>query len=122
MLATMLATAGAAASPAGVLGNPIVPLIMMVGIFYFLMIRPQQQASKKHKEMLSAVRRGDKVVTSGGLVGKIVKVPEGGDEVIVEVAEGVQVTVVRATLSDVRSKTRPAEKQTEKKSDKKDAK
>lgn len=92
--------------------NPLFQLLPFVAIFvvfYFLMIRPQQQARKKHMEMIMAVRRGDTVVTAGGVVGKVTKVLEGTDEIMVELAEGVQVKVVKSTLSDVRSKTEPAE-------------
>ena len=79
------------------------PLVLLFGIFYFLLIRPQQQRLKKHQEMVNAVRRGDTVVTAGGLVGKVTKVKEDG-EVLVEIADNVQVRVVKATLTDVRSK------------------
>ncbi|MEO1311575.1 MAG: preprotein translocase subunit YajC [Pseudomonadota bacterium] len=88
-----------------------------VAIFYFLIIRPQQQQVKKHREMVSAVRRGDTVVTSGGIVGKVTKVLDD-NEVQVEIAEGVSVKVVKATLSDVRSRTQPANEND--KSEKKD--
>ena len=79
------------------------PLVLLFGIFYFLLIRPQQQRMKKHQEMVNAVRRGDTVVTAGGLVGKVTKVKEDG-ELLVEIADNVQVRVVKATLTDVRSK------------------
>lgn len=112
MFAIMLASAGTPPAP-----NPLIelmlPLVLMFGIFYFLVFRPQSQARKKHQEMIMAVRRGDTVVTSGGLVGKVVKASDG-DEVQVEIAEGVQVNVVKATLSDVRSKTEPADKKDKK--------
>lgn len=81
----------------------IMPIILLFGIFYFLLIRPQQQRMKKHQEMVNAVRRGDTVVTAGGLVGKVTKVKDDG-EVMVEIADDVQVRVVKATLTDVRSK------------------
>jgi preprotein translocase subunit YajC len=81
----------------------LVPLVIMAVIFYFLLIRPQQQRLKQHKAMIEAVKRGDTVVTSGGLVGKVTKVKDDG-EVMVEIAENVQVRVLKATLSDVRAK------------------
>lgn len=99
--------AGAAAS------NPLIqiaPLIFIFVIFYFLLIRPQQQARKKHAEMVSNVRRGDVVVTAGGIIGKVTKVLEG-DEIMVELADNVTVKVLKATLSDVRSKSQPANDQ-----------
>ena len=79
----------------------------MFVIFYFLLIRPQMNARKKHAEMVAGVRRGDVVVTAGGLVGKVTKVLEG-DEVMIELAEKVVVKVVKSTLSDVRTKPQPA--------------
>ena len=80
----------------------MLPLVLLFGIFYFLLIRPQQQRLKKHQEMVNAVRRGDTVVTAGGLVGKVAKVKDDG-EVLVEIADNVQVRVVKSTLSDVRA-------------------
>jgi preprotein translocase subunit YajC len=81
----------------------IMPLILLFGIFYFLLIRPQQQRMKRHQQMVEAVRRGDTVVTAGGIVGKVTKAKDDG-EVLVEIADGVQVRVLKATLSDVRAK------------------
>lgn len=107
--AVMFQAADPASGP-GLLAN-ILPFLLIIVVFYFLLIRPQQQQRKKHQEMVNAVRRGDTVVTSGGMIGKVTKVIEGTDEVMVELAEGVQVRVIKATLSDVRSKTEPAEKQ-----------
>ncbi len=89
--------------------NPLmqfVPLVLMFVIFYFLLIRPQMNARKKHQEMVSNVRRGDVVVTAGGIVGKVTKVLEG-EEVMVELADNVTVKVVKSTLSDVRTKPQP---------------
>ncbi|MEL6378972.1 MAG: preprotein translocase subunit YajC [Pseudomonadota bacterium] len=83
------------------------PIIFIFVIFYFLLIRPQAQARKKHLEMVAKVRRGDVVVTAGGIVGKVTKVLEG-DEVMVELADNVAVKVVKGTLSDVRTKPQPA--------------
>lgn len=91
----------------------IVPLIAVFAIMYFLLIRPQQQRAKQHKAMVDNVRRGDTVVTAGGLVGKVTKVRDDG-EVMVELADNVQVRVLKATLSDVRSKTEPAPAKTDK--------
>ena len=88
----------------------LAPLVLVFVIFYFLLIRPQQQARKKHQEMVSNVRRGDVVVTAGGIVGKVTKVLEG-DEVMVELAENVTVKVLKQTLTDVKSKSQPANDQ-----------
>lgn len=84
-----------------------IPLILIFGIMYFLLIRPQQKKLKEHKAMVEALRRGDQVVTSGGIIGKVTKVQEDG-VVEVEIAEGVKVKVMRATISQVLSKTEPA--------------
>lgn len=95
----------------------IFPLILIVVLFYFLLIRPQQQRMKAHKDMVANVRRGDVVVTAGGLVGKVKTVHDAEDELSVEIAKGVEVRVVRSTLSDVRSKTEPAPKESKAKED-----
>jgi len=84
-----------------------VPLILIFAIMYFLLIRPQQKKVKEHQAMVGAVRRGDQVVTQGGLIGKVTKVKED-NELVVDVADGVKVRVVQSTLADVRSKTEPA--------------
>ncbi len=84
-----------------------IPLILIFGIMYFLLIRPQQKKLKDHQAMVAALRRGDQVVTAGGLIGKVSKVKEDG-EVEVELAEGVKVRVVRSTIAQVLNKTEPA--------------
>ncbi len=83
------------------------PLILIFAIMYFLLIRPQQKKMKEHKAMVEALRRGDQVITQGGIIGKVVKVKEDG-ELEVEIAEGVKVRIVRATIATVLSKTEPA--------------
>ena len=86
----------------------IAPLFFIMAIMYFLLIRPQQQQAKKLREKIDAVRRGDTVVTSGGILGKVVKAPAGDDpEVVVEIADNVQIKVLKATLADVRAKGEP---------------
>ena len=84
-----------------------VPLILIFAIMYFLLIRPQQKKAQEHQAMVAGLRRGDQVVTQGGIIGKVVKVKEDG-EVEVEIAEGVKVRVVQATIATVVSKTEPA--------------
>ena len=84
-----------------------IPLILIFAIMYFLLIRPQQKRVKEHQRMVEALRRGDQIVTQGGVVGKVVKVKEDG-ELEVEIAEGVKVRVVRSTVAQVLSKTEPA--------------
>lgn len=86
-----------------------IPLILIFAIMYFLLIRPQQKKVKQHQAMVSALRRGDQVVTQGGLIGKVVKVKED-NELEVELAEGVKVRVVQSTIAQVLNKTEPANK------------
>src|SRR5258705_6213008 len=83
--------------------SPLVPLVLLFGIFYFLLIRPQQQRIKTHQQMVEAVKRGDTVVTAGGLIGRVAKVKDDG-ELMVEIADNVQVRVLKSTLTEVRSK------------------
>ncbi len=84
-----------------------VPLILIFAIMYFLLIRPQQRKLKDHKKMVESLRRGDMIVTQGGLIGKVTKVKED-NEVEVELSEGVKVRVVQSTVAQVLSKTEPA--------------
>ena len=101
------AYAQAAGAPAmGDFFSMIVPLAMIMVVFYFLLIRPQQRKVKEHQEMLGKVARGDTIVTSGGLVGKVRKVIDER-ELEVEIAENVKVRVVRSGIADVRSKGEP---------------
>src|SRR5690349_1779853 len=81
----------------------ILPFVLIFVIMYFLIIRPQRTQMKKRSEMLAAMRRGDTVVTGGGLIGKITKVVDGSDEVEVDLG-GVKVTALRSTITDVRVK------------------
>jgi preprotein translocase subunit YajC len=83
------------------------PLILIFAIMYFLLIRPQQQKVKQHKAMVEAVKRGDRIVTQGGLIGKVSKVKDDY-EVEVELAEGIKVRVVKATIATVTDRTEPA--------------
>jgi preprotein translocase subunit YajC len=98
--------AQAASGGMGALNSLLVPTVMIIGIMYFLMIRPQQKRMKDHQAMLDALRRGDQVVTGGGVIGKIIRADE--EELQVEIAEGVRVRVLRSTITDVRGKTEPA--------------
>ena len=108
--------AGQAGGITGELGS-FLPLIAIFAVFYFLMIRPQQKRMKQHKEMLGQLRRGDRVVTSGGILGTVNKVVDD-KEVVVEIAEGVRVRVLRATIQDIVSKTEPVAAEAEKPADK----
>ena len=85
----------------------VVPLILILVIMYFFLIRPQQKKVKEHQAMVGALRRGDEIVTQGGLIGKISKVKDD-TEVEVEIAKDVKIRVLRPTIAQVRSKTEPA--------------
>src|ERR1700754_3625451 len=84
----------------------LLPFVLIFVIMYFLILRPQQKRVKAHAEMIKNVRRGDTVVTSGGLVGKVTKVIDD-DQLEVEIADGIRVRQVRAMVSDVRAKGEP---------------
>ncbi|MEL6980101.1 MAG: preprotein translocase subunit YajC [Pseudomonadota bacterium] len=102
------AYAQAAGAPAGPsIIEFLLPFVLIFVIMYFLIIRPQQRRLKEHNAMLEALRRGDEVITSGGLIAKITKVKEGEDEIEAEIADGVRVRMVRSTVASVASKTTP---------------
>jgi preprotein translocase subunit YajC len=84
----------------------LMPILLLVVIFWFLIFRPQQKRLKAQQAMLSAIRRGDTVVTTGGIVGKVTKAVDGED-LEVEIASGVKVKIVRGMVADVRSKAEP---------------
>jgi preprotein translocase subunit YajC len=105
----MLITPAYAQSPFG--GNTdmitsLLPFVLIFVIMYFLILRPQQKRAKQHSEMVKNVRKGDTVITSGGLVGRVTKVIDD-DQIEVEVADGVRVRQMRAMVSDVRAKGEP---------------
>lgn len=99
------AYAQAAGAPAGAAFAQFIPLILIFAIMYFLMIRPQQKRLKEHREMVAAVKKGDQVITQGGIIGKVTTLRD--DELEVEIATGVRVRVVRNSLSQVLAKTAP---------------
>ena len=84
-----------------------VPIILIFGIMYFLMIRPQQKKMKDHRSMVEALRKGDQIVTQGGIIGKVIKVKEDG-EVEVEIAKEVKVRILKHTITQVMNKTEPS--------------
>ena len=95
------ADASAAAAPMAQ-GSPfasLLPLVLIFFVFYFLLIKPQQRRMKEHQAMLGALKKGDKVVTGGGIIGKVTKVAGDGDTVSVEIASGVEVTVLKSTVT-----------------------
>ncbi len=105
------AYAQAAAPGAGDFVGMILPLVLIMAVFYFLLIRPQQRKMKEHQEMLKKVTKGDTIVTSGGLIGKVIKVVDD-NELQVEVGENVKVRVLRTGIADVRAKGEPAKAET----------
>ncbi|RMD91017.1 MAG: preprotein translocase subunit YajC [Alphaproteobacteria bacterium] len=106
LISPAFAQAAGGAAPGGSLLDMLLPFALIGLIFYFLLIRPQQKRMKQHRAMIDAVRRGDTIVTSGGIIGKVTKVAD--DEVQVEIADGTRVRVVKGTIAEVRSKTEPA--------------
>jgi preprotein translocase subunit YajC len=113
-------------SPAGGAGGgdasafaSFIPLVLMFAVFYFLLIRPQQKRTKEHKAMLSALKRGDEVVTAGGLFGRITETAE--DHVLVDLGNSVVVKVARSSISAVAGRTSPAVEKKTKKGEAKDA-
>ncbi|MCS6891079.1 MAG: preprotein translocase subunit YajC [Rhodovarius sp.] len=90
-----------AAGGAGGIVMQLLPLILIFLVFYFLLIRPQQKKMKEHRQMLSELKRGDRIITGGGIVAEIKKVTEGSDEIEAEIAPNVRVTVVRGTIASV---------------------
>lgn len=99
------AQAGGATAGADTLIN-LLPLVIIVVVFWFLIIKPQRTQMKRHQEMIAGVRRGDTVVTSGGIIGKVTKVIDE-KELQVEIAEGVRVRTARNMVAEVRAKGEP---------------
>ena len=87
--------------------EPLIPLILIFVVFYFLLIRPQQKKAKAHREMIAGLRRGDRVVTSGGIIGQVHRVISD-TELSVEIADGMRVRVMRAMIAEMMSKPEPA--------------
>ncbi len=106
----LISPAYAQGAPGGAMEGlqAFLPLILIFVIFYFLLIRPQQRKMKEHKAMLAAVRRGDRIVTGGGMIGTVVKVVND-TELSVEVADNIRVRVMRDMVASVLSKSEPAE-------------
>jgi preprotein translocase subunit YajC len=105
------AYAQAAAPGAGDFIGMILPLVLIMGVFYFLLIRPQQRKMKDHQAMLGKVGKGDTIITTGGLIGKVIKVVDDS-ELQVEIGENVKVRVLRSGIADVRAKGEPVKAET----------
>jgi preprotein translocase subunit YajC len=100
----------AGGTPVGDIISMILPLVMIMGVFWFLLIRPQQKRLKDHQELVKNVRRGDTVVTGGGIVGKVHKVVDD-NEIILEIAENVRIRVVKSSISEVRTRGEPVKEE-----------
>lgn len=87
--------------------SSLVPFVLIFVIMWFMLIRPQQKKMKDHRALVEGLRRGDQVITAGGLIGKVTKVKDDG-EIEVEISDGVKVRVVRSTVTGVLSKSEPA--------------
>ena len=105
-LAETAATAASATSDSGSMITSMLPLFVILAVFYFMVIRPQSKRLQSHRDMINNLKKGDKVVTGGGLIGKIKKLV-GDDELIIELAEGVEAHVVRSTIMMIKE-TKPA--------------
>jgi len=105
MLITPAYAQAAAGGDTGMLMS-LLPFVLIFVIMYFLILRPQQKRVKQHQELVKNVRRGDTVVTSGGLIGKVTKVVDD-EQIEVEFAEGVRIRQMRQMISDVRAKGEP---------------
>ena len=97
------------------LASPMTLVVVMLLIFYVLLLRPQQKRQKEHQQAIENIRRGDTVVTAGGIVARVVKAPAKDEpEVTLEIAKDIQIQVLKATLSDIRAKTQPVDTKTDK--------
>jgi preprotein translocase subunit YajC len=99
----------AGGAPAGFDLISLMPLVLIFVVFYFLLIRPQQKKMKAHRELIAALKRGDKVLTAGGIIGTVVKVEED-NTLLVEIAKDIRVRVARGTISELLTKPAPAAK------------
>ena len=107
LISTAYAQTGGVDGGSGMLIQ-LLPLVLIFVVFYFLIIRPQQKKVKDHKSMVEALRRGDRVVTTGGIIGTVTKVT-GDREIGVEIADGVRVRVLRSMISEVVARTEPGD-------------
>ena len=108
LISTAYAQTGGADGGSGMLIQ-LLPLVLIFVVFYFLIIRPQQKKVKDHKSMVESLRRGDRVVTTGGIIGTVTKVT-GDRELGVEIADGVRVRVLRSMIAEVMAKTEPGDR------------
>ena len=110
-MTSLLPLIGGVPAEGGAPANPMVvffPYLLIIFIFYFMLIRPQQKKAKEHKQMVEALRRKDDVLLQSGIFGKVTKVTDGEDEIEVEIAKDVKVRVLRSAIASVTSKSDPA--------------
>ncbi|GHE58548.1 preprotein translocase subunit YajC [Camelimonas fluminis] len=107
MITPAFAQSGAASPGGSDMLLQFLPFILIFVIMYFLILRPQQRRAKAHQELVKNLRRGDTVITSGGLIGRVTKVVDDSPEVEVEIADNVRVRIVRSMVTEVRSKAEP---------------
>lgn len=111
-MSSLFISSAQAADGGGLLSNPQVlqfaPMIFIFVVFYFLLIRPQQQRARKLRDEQGSLRRGDRIVTAGGIVGVVQATRDDSDEVDVEIAQGVRVKIVRSTITNITSREKPA--------------
>lgn len=100
------AYAQAAGGGFGEMASAILPLVLIMAVFWFLLIRPQQKRAKEHAAMVANVRRGDNVITSGGMIGKVSKVIDD-NEVLIEFGENNRIKMVKSSIAEVRAKGEP---------------
>lgn len=108
-------TAAAQVSPMGAVGSQFLLIIAMVALFYVLLIMPQKKRFKEHKAMLDGLKKGDKVITAGGLLGTIEKIDDGSDEVVLDMGHGTKVTALRSTIHQKHDKKSDTVKKDDKK-------
>ncbi len=93
----------ASSSAGGFSIGGLIPFILIFVIFYFLLIRPQQKRVKEHKNMVQSLKRGDVIVSAGGIIGKIIKATDGSDQITVEISKGVNVEIARQMVSELKN-------------------
>jgi len=103
------AAAGGSPTTSSLFGT-FLPMLAIIPVFYFLMIRPQQKKAKDHRALISAVKRGDRIVTIGGVLGTVTKVVDN-NELQLEIADGVRIRILRSSVSDVVNRSEPAKLQ-----------
>ncbi|MEM6780917.1 MAG: preprotein translocase subunit YajC [Pseudomonadota bacterium] len=113
---------GAEVSPAAAIGSQFLLILALVALFYVLLIMPQKKRFKEHKAMLDGLQKGDSVVTAGGLVGKIEKISDDSDEVVLDMGHGTKVTALRSTIHQKHeAKDKKANKKADEKADEKES-